>query len=157
NEAGKSTALRAIRALLYGVPPQSQDTFLTEGKDIRISATLSNNEHRIEVVRRKGRKNTLLSTGGEAVPETVLDEYLCGVNEALFSAMFGLDHETLRQGAHALLALEGRVGETLFGAGLGTNSVRRMLARFRAEADEIFTAKGRSRRINQEVAEVRKA
>ncbi len=157
NEAGKSTALRAIRALLYGVPQQSQDTFLFEGKDVRISGTLLSDGERLEMVRRKGRKNTLLSPLGDALPESVLRPFLGGVDEALFNSMFGLDHESLRQGAHALLALEGKVGETLFGAGLGSNSVRRMLARFRAHADEIFTSKGRSKRINQEIAQLRQA
>lgn len=157
NEAGKSTALRAIRALLFGVAVQSPDTFVHAGKDIRIGALLSHGQEQLYVVRRKGRLNTLLSADGEPLGEDALAPLLHGVDERLFDAMFGLNHETLRQGAQSLLALEGRVGPSLFEAGFGIAHLRKLLDRFRGEADELFTARGRSKRLNQEIAKVRQA
>lgn len=157
NEAGKSTTLRAIRGLLFGVPVQSSDTFLHAAKDIRIGAVLSRDSERLSVVRRKGRINTLLDPAGEVLDDGVLDGFLQGVDAALFDSMFGLDHESLREGAQALLALEGKLGATLFEAGFGTAHLRQLLERFRDQADELFTLRGRSKRLNLEIARVRKA
>jgi uncharacterized protein YhaN len=157
NEAGKSTTLRAIRGLLFGVPLQSSDTFLHAAKDIRIGADLTRDSERISVVRRKGRINTLLTPAGEALPDSALDPFLQGVDAAQFDSMFGLNHESLREGAQALLALEGKLGATLFEAGFGTAHLRQLLERFREQADELFTLRGRSKRLNVEVAKVRKA
>lgn len=157
NEAGKSTTLRAIRGLLFGVPLQSSDTFLHAAKDIRIGAEISRGSERLTVVRRKGRLNTLLSPSGEVLDDAVLGAFLQGVDSTLFDAMFGLDHESLRQGAQALLALEGKLGATLFEAGFGTAHLRQLLERFREQADELFTLRGRSKRLNVDIAKVRKA
>ena len=133
NEAGKSTALRAIRGLLFGVPVQSQDTFVHTGKDIRVGAVLVNAEQRLEVVRRKGRKHTLLNAQGEALDDDALRPWLGGVDETLFNAMFGLDHTGLRAGAESLLALGGKPGATLYGASLGTAHLRTTLPTDRFE------------------------
>lgn len=157
NEAGKSTALRAIRAALFGVPVQSTDTFVHAPKDIRVGFEVSEGAERCAFVRRKGRTNTLLSPTGEALDEGQLTRFLHGVDQTLFDSMFGLNHESLRKGAEALLALEGKLGATLFEAGFGTAHLRSLLATFREQADDIFTSRGRSKRLNVEVAKVRKA
>lgn len=157
NEAGKSTTLRAIRGLLFGVPLQSADTFLHAAKDIRIGAELSRDSDRLAVVRRKGRINTLLTPAGEVLADGSLDTFLQGVDSALFDSMFGLNHESLREGAQALLALEGKLGATLFEAGFGTAHLRQLLDRYRDQADDLFTLRGRSKRLNLEIAKVRKA
>lgn len=157
NEAGKSTALRAIRSALFGVPVQTGDTFLHAAKDVRIGLEVSAGSERLAFVRRKGRANTLLSPSGEVLNEAALGRFLGSVDQTLFDSMFGLNHESLRQGAQALLALEGKLGETLFEAGFGTAHLRSLLQSFRDEAEEIFTARGRSKRLNVEIARVRKA
>lgn len=157
NEAGKSTTLRAIRSLLFGVPVQSSDTFVHAAKDIRIGAELSHGEQRLRVVRRKGRTNTLLTPEGDALDDQVLTPFLQGVDQTLFDSMFGLDHESLRQGAQALLALEGKLGATLFEAGFGTAHLRTLLHSLRQQAEDLFTARGRTKPINLEIARVRKA
>lgn len=168
NEAGKSTALRAIRSLLFGVPQQSADTFVHAGKDIRLGAELSRvvlgsdgaplgEVERLAFVRRKGRVNTLLSPTGEVLEEKELARFLGGVDQKLFDSMFGLNHETLRQGAQSLLALEGKLGATLFEAGFGTAHLRQLLQSLREQAEELFTARGRSKRLNVEIGNVRKA
>jgi hypothetical protein len=73
NEAGKSTALRAITGLLYGIPRLSGDDHVHKKRDLRIGATLINDDGaRLEVVRRKGQKSTLLSPSGEALGDGVL-------------------------------------------------------------------------------------
>ena len=159
NEAGKSTALRAIRGLLFGIEQQSGDVYLHASKDVRVGGVLFDelSGERLHVVRRKGRKNTLMRADGTALDEALLEPYLAGVDERLFNAMFGLDHESLRSGAQALLQGEGRLGESLFSAGSGLRVVRRLLAELNDQADLLYTPKARSRRLNQEINEVREA
>src|SRR5690606_5922318 len=41
--------------------------------------------------------------------------------------------------------------------GFGTAHLRQLLERFREQADELFTLRGRSKRLNVEIAKVRKA
>lgn len=159
NEAGKSTALRAVSALLFGVPITSHDTFLHSGPDIRIGAVLERPDgSRLRVVRRKGRKNTLLDAEGTPLDEeSSLGPLLGSVDETLFKSMFGLDHETLRLGARELLSGRGRVSESLFGAGAAGHT-HRLLVDLRDQAEALFTSRGRGRkRINQQIAEVRDA
>lgn len=159
NEAGKSTALRAIRGLLFGIEQQSADVYLHAGKDLRIGGVLWDEarQKRWHVVRRKGRKNTLMAPDGTALDEACLEPFLGGIDERLFSSMFGLNHETLRSGAQALLQGEGRLGESLFSAGSGLSAVRRLLAELNEQADQLYTPKARSRRLNQEINDVREA
>ncbi len=154
NEAGKSTALRAIRSFLYGIPHQSRDTFVHAGSELRLGAELCTESGDVLcAVRRKGRKNTLLAPDGAPIAESQLQSLT--VDENLFGAMFGLDHETLRHGAQELL--EGKAGESLFGAAIGTASVRRLRSRLNDAADELFTAKGRNKQINQRINDLRAA
>lgn len=160
NEAGKSTALRAVANLLFGVPEKSADTFLHPGPELRIGAVLEDEQGRQHAfVRRKGRKNTLLDRQGSPLDEaSTLAPLLGSVDETLFRSMFGLDHETLRLGARELLAGAGSVSESLFGAGVGGGHTHRLLRDLRDQAEALFTTRGRGRkRINQEIAEVREA
>ena len=138
NEAGKSTALRAIAGLLFGIPKNTTDAHLHAMPHLRIGATLEGDHGEIlRVVRRKGNTSTLLDPAGAPVDEASLRRLLGGVNEELFGRMFGLDHETLRQGAQALLLGRGDVGESLFGASLGSE-VHDVLRGLDAEASALF-------------------
>lgn len=60
NEAGKSSALRALRHLLYGIPERSPDAFRHPFAKMRIGAVLKSARGDVlEVLRRKGRGSTL--------------------------------------------------------------------------------------------------
>ena len=60
NEAGKSSMLRAIRALLYGIEEKTQDNFLHENSTLRVGGVLLAEENRrLAIMRRKGRKSTV--------------------------------------------------------------------------------------------------
>ena len=127
NEAGKSTALRALTSLLYGIPERTGDTH-THGGQLRVGAQLLDaSGHAHDIVRKKGRKATLLDASGEPIAEEILTRMLGGVSEPVFRGVFGLDHEGLRGGAQALLAGEGDLGESLFDAAGGTRSVHVVL------------------------------
>ncbi len=86
NEAGKSTALRAISGLLYGIEETTTDDHLHSKADLRIGAVISKDKEHIEIIRRKGRKNTLLDKDEKPIDESLLSsKYLNGVSKELFT------------------------------------------------------------------------
>ena len=68
NEAGKSSALRALTSLFYGIAAQSSDDFIHSYKDLKIGATLLHSDGtELTVYRRKGNTKTLLDSNNEPV------------------------------------------------------------------------------------------
>lgn len=157
NEAGKSTALRSIVGLLYGIPHRTGDAHRHRTTDLRIGAVIEHGEQVLDVVRRKGRTKTLLDREEEPLDDAVLLSALGGVPEPLYRRMFGLDHRSLREGAEAMLRGEGGLAESLFDAG-GAGGTRQVLNRLREEADGIFLPRGKNQSIAvtlQSVGELR--
>ena len=64
NEAGKSTALAAIEDMLFGISTRSPYGVLHDYSAMRIGALLQNGTEALEIVRRKGSKDTLLDADG---------------------------------------------------------------------------------------------
>ena len=156
NEAGKSTALRAIRGLFYGIPVNTNDAHMHKMNELLVGATVSNNGTSLDILRRKGAKNTLLDAeSGNAISEVALRGMLGGVDEATFGAMFGLDHESLRSGAEALLRGGGSVGEGLFDAGVGGRGIQQVLGELNREAEELYKPRGKRQRINETLRAVK--
>ena len=152
NEAGKSTALRAIRGLLYGIPHITPDAHLHHNTNLRVGGRLAGRgDAALALVRRKGRVKTLRDPDDNPLDDAALAPVLGGVTEELFRTSFGLTHETLRQGAEALLQGKGDVGQSLFGAGLGGPGLHQLLPTLRQEADEIFTPQARTRPLNEAI------
>src|SRR5690606_6226897 len=115
NEAGKSTALRAVRDLLFGIPENTRDAHRHPGPDLKLGATLERSGgETLMIVRRKKRKDPLRDGEDRPLPEAALLPYLSGLTREVFEAKFGLDHERLQSGGRALLAGKGQLGESLF-------------------------------------------
>lgn len=149
NEAGKSTARRALTALLFGIPQRTPDGHKHALTDLRIGGVLrASDGSTASFVRRKGAKKTLLDPDGTALDEHALAHLLGGIDETAFAAAFALDHETLRRGAEALLAGHGAVGESLFDAGIGGRGVRALLAQLEDEQRGIFVPNGSKPELN---------
>ena len=145
NEAGKSSLLRSIRALLFGIHAQTADNFLHGYTQMRIAAELEKQDGSIRIFqRRKGNKNTLLDERDASIQEAELKDFLGGVDDAYFDSMFGLGSSELRQGADALLHGEGRLGEALFSASLGGTPVDKVLQSLEAEAALLFRGRAGS-------------
>ncbi len=159
NEAGKSSALRAIGDLLYGIPVRTTDDFRHQMKEMRIGAALVGavDSGSLEIVRRKGSGVTLLAPGGEPIDEAVLGRLLGGVDRRLFEAQFGLSHSRLVQGGEDLLAGRGNLGQALFGAGTGSTGVTRLLAELQAEADALFRPRGSTQAVNAAIGKIEDA
>ncbi len=143
NEAGKSSLLRAIRDLLFGIHGQSADNFRHDYKNLRIRGGVSNRAgERLVFQRRKGNKNTLLDAAGNQLPDTALAPFLGSVDQNYFSTMFGLGGAELREGARQLLSADGEVGNALFSASLGGTPIQKVLAALTEESERLF--KGRA-------------
>lgn len=143
NEAGKSSLLRAIRDLLFGIHGQSPDNFLHPYKHLRLAGEIANRSgDRLAFQRRKGNKNTLLDRDGNPMPDSALLPFLGSVDQAYFSAMFGLGSTELREGARQLLRGEGEIGNALFSASMGGTPVQRVLESLTEESERFF--KGRA-------------
>ncbi|MCL2725389.1 MAG: AAA family ATPase [Polyangiaceae bacterium] len=151
NEAGKSTTLRAITGLLYGIDVRTRDAHVHKPADLRIGGALVGDDGEpIRVVRLKRNVDPLLDANGKRMDEAKLLHLLRGVTEETFRQAFGLDHETLKKGAEALLAGRGDLGESLFDASVGAGGdVQRLLAELSDAADSIYRPRGSTRPLNE--------
>lgn len=151
NEAGKSSALRAITDLRFGIPVRSPDNFVHAYGDLRISGVFVDEDgEQIGLCRRKGRGRTLSGfdpTIGAEQP--LLPEHeralTGGLERGEFEAMFGLDHTRLREGGRRLLQGEGELGSALFEASAGTRGIAALLTALDDDAKQLFNPHGRSR------------
>jgi uncharacterized protein YhaN len=161
NEAGKSSSLRGLKALLFGIPARTTDNFRYENKDLRIRGTLrSHDGHELAVIRRKGNKNTLLSPDGGQLVDNVLAPFLHGVSTEVFEMLFGIDHEALVRGGQEILEQKGEVGQALFAASMGSAALHSVLEQLESEADALFKPRGSTQAINanlKEYAELQKS
>lgn len=142
NEAGKSTVLRAIEDLLYGIPGQSPDNFRYSYGDMRLTAVLAGPEGELMLSRRKGNKNTLLDDKDRPVPEPLLAEYLCAVPRKTFGDAFGFDYRRVLEGRDALREGKGDLAESLFQTGTGITNLRAVLNSLEAEKSKLFLPHG---------------
>lgn len=154
NEAGKSTTLRAITGLLYGIDTRTLDAHVHKPAELRVGGVLVGDDGaRLEVVRRKGVSkggpNTLLDEAGQALDEARLQRLLRGVGEDTFKNAFGLDLTRLHQGAKALLDGGGDVGGSLFDASVGGGGdARGLLAHLNDEADKLYKPRAAAPALN---------
>jgi len=160
NEAGKSTLLRALIAWLFGIPSRTNDNYLHLGPQLRIGGKLrlSGGEY-IEFVRRKGTRGTLLKPGTDAfLDDSVLSPYLPGgIDENLFTKLYGIDHDGLVAGGRELLNQSGDLGQALFSAAVGTAGLRRILSELQNGAEELFKPRGSRQYVNQAISGFREA
>jgi uncharacterized protein YhaN len=160
NEAGKSTTLRAISGLLYGIDTRTADAHVHKPNELRIGGTLLGDDGaRVRVVRRKGVSkggpNTLLDERGGPLDEAVVQKLLRGVSEETFRHAFGLDHDTLQLGAKALLEGRGDVGGSLFDASVGGGGdARSLLAHLVEEADSLYKPRATAPALNAALKEL---
>ncbi len=86
NEAGKSSALRALRRMLFGIPVRKSDSFLHPNPRLRIGARLVRSDGvEIEFVRRKGQSKTLRGPDDETLLD---DDALVGLLADLLERLY---------------------------------------------------------------------
>ena len=160
NEAGKSSALRAMTDLRFGIPQQSPDNFLHPHPEMRVGGEfVDRSGARHALMRRKGRLNTLYRTDFadphaqplDAAPPELEALLSCGLSREEYEFGFAVDHRRLREGGKALLEGKGEVGAALFEASAGVQSIPRILERLDLSARRFFMpgARARNARINE--------
>ena len=142
NEAGKSTVRSAVGDLLFGIPSRSTLNFLHEYGSMRLGAVLERDGEVLEVRRRKGSRDTLLTADDKRIPagEQALRPFLQGADRTFFERMFSLDHLRLREGGREILHGHGDdAAEKLFAAGSGIQGLQRRLSDLETEATSLWT------------------
>lgn len=157
NESGKSTSLRAITSLLFGMPHSSEDNYLHTNTRLRVGGLLVDRSgNTLECVRRRGRKGTLRDAAdAQPLDEGVLHEMLGGVDRDAFCARFGLSHDELTAGGEAILQGDGDLGEILFAAGAGVGRLRDIQSELDEASGKLFAPRA-SRTINVAISELDK-
>jgi exonuclease SbcC len=164
NEAGKSSALRAIAGLRFGIPRTSEDKFLHDYKQMRIGGVFvdaSGKEY--SLMRRKGTVNTLkyadFNLGNLESDDPVAAEIerllTAGLSADDYHSVFSLDHDSMRKGGRALAKGEGEIGAALFEASSGVENVTKILAELDAKARSHYSpaAQTKNARINMALSE----
>nr|WP_315227677.1 AAA family ATPase [uncultured Albidiferax sp.] len=143
NEAGKSSALRAMADLRFGIPLRSADNFVHDGPNkLLLTAVLEDASGQpVAVARRKKTKDPLTqadpTTGlplATPVSAAVAQALTGGMDRAAFERSFGLDHARLRKGGEELLKGEGELGAALFEASAGLQGIKALQASLQDDA-----------------------
>jgi uncharacterized protein YhaN len=150
NEDGKSTTLRAVRSLLYGIGERPRDAYrFSDYSQLRVGGTLCRKSgEEISFIRRKTRKSPLLKAGTEEpLPDDTLEPFVGGVDEDEFSKRYGIDHAELVEGGRGIRDQTGDIGKALFSAATGTASIKRILEKLVSDASELFRPRAPKTRI----------
>jgi len=156
NEAGKSTLLRGISSLFFGVPTRTPDVHSCKTSELRIGATISDSEKSFSFRRRKGTSGTLLNLNDGQIHEGAVTGFLRELDRERFEQFFGLNHQRLRAGGEELLRGKGDIGSALFQAA-GLLDLRKLLEGLDAEARELFSPKSRTKVISCAIDEYKQA
>lgn len=148
NEAGKSTCLEAISDFLFSIPKNTQrgSLFGYDGMRIRASMLMADGST-VTLKRRKGNGKTLADLSGTALDDTVLAPVLGAITRERFETLFGLNHETLRNGGERLLHADGDIGRLIVEAGGGLRTLVSRLEGIDSEADKLFDTRRSVNRV----------
>lgn len=139
NEAGKSTALRALSRFFFGFEHKSSDAFLHRNKHLAVGVQLVLPDgETLELTRWKRRKNDLVDETNQPVDPGFMTRIMSGMNQEMFASLFGISHNTLRLGGNDLLRSGGHLGRTLFAAASGIMHLREMQNKLQDNMDILF-------------------
>ena len=149
NEAGKSSALRALKALLFGIARNTADDFIHGSDLLSVGAVLETvNGSSLELQRWKKSPHLRDKNNKALADSSLLTQCLNGMDVTSFERFYGLDYEELQSGSKMLLQEKGNVGTSIFSAGLGALDVRKVLDELEEKAAELFKSKAKNPTIN---------
>jgi uncharacterized protein YhaN len=160
NEAGKSTSLRALIDWLFGIQTRTPYSFLHANPQLRIGGELQRLDgQKLEFIRRKGNKDTLLKyAGSEPLDESLFSQFFpAGMDETLFTKLWGIDHGRLIAGGEELLKQSGDLGQALFSAAVGTANLRKILEQMQNSAENIFKPRKTKATLNKAISDYKAA
>ncbi|APW39249.1 hypothetical protein RD110_20205 [Rhodoferax koreense] len=157
NEAGKSSALRAIGDLRFGIPLRSADNFVHDNAQLLLAGVFEQADGTpLALARRKKNKDALTAADpltGEPLLHSpanaaVVQALTGGLDRARFELGFGLDHARLREGGRQLVQGEGELGAALFEASAGLQGVKALLATLQEDAKAYYGPRSAQAVIN---------
>ena len=112
NEAGKSSALRAVRDLLFDFDRQTRAAFERKSSELFVGATLADESGgRLAFLRGKRDKQKLFEPDGRTpLDNTALARFLGNISATAYDSLFALDHARLREGGGEILKGKGDLG-----------------------------------------------
>ena len=154
NESGKTTTLRAIHQFFNEIETRTTDNYLIKNEELRIGARLRPIDGPpVDLIRRKGTKNTLLKSDGlTAADPDILARLLGGMSPSDFVTRFVLDHDRMKAGGLDIVKGGGHLGEMLFSAGTGIGGFRKIRDELETQAADLFKKGGSKPRINEKQA-----
>ncbi|MEA1946257.1 MAG: AAA family ATPase, partial [Thermodesulfobacteriota bacterium] len=157
NEAGKSTALRALIGLFYGFGHIVEDDWLHDYNKLAVGASLNFLDGEVlNLSRYKRRKNDLINDNtGEPFEQTKLDLHLGKMGRENFEHAFGISHYSLRQGVESVLAAGGDLGHALFAATSGLNTLKQVTVKLEDKHNQLFTPR-KQKGINADISQLNK-
>ncbi len=156
NEAGKSSCLRALNSLFFGIPVRTDDNFIHPYDNLLIGGRLDDEEGReITFFRRKKRKADIFDEYDNPLDQSFIDPFFSGLEREMFEALYGIDHEALVRGGEDILDQKGDVGQAIFAAGAGLTSLHTILDELEGEADALFRPQATKKLINKELIKFR--
>jgi uncharacterized protein YhaN len=158
NEAGKSTALRALIGLFYGFGHIISDDWLHDYSKLAVGASLNFlNGEVLNLSRYKRRKNDLIDDDtGEPFEQAKLDLHLGKMGRENFEHAFGISHSSLRQGVESVLAAGGDLGHALFAATSGLNTLKQVTVKLEGKHNLLFTPRKKTAAINVGILQISK-
>jgi uncharacterized protein YhaN len=148
NEAGKSTARRALLAALFGFERDNQDAYRFSRHGLRVGVCLTAANGAALSFVRQGLSN-VVSDEGTVLDGGIVEQFRGGIGRPLYTRLFSVDHDELRTGSEALLGADGEIGRLVFGASLGSGSVAAVLGRLEERAAKLFQERGRAQEIHR--------
>lgn len=141
NEAGKSTLMRFIRAMLFGFRPQDERTAGPNPTPIRCDGALriekAGREHLVRRISSPGTRGRLLIDGVEdpIKTESLMKNLLGGITEPIYENIFAIGLNELQE----LATLDGEeVARHIYGISLGIDGERILKAYTGSENDGKF-------------------
>jgi uncharacterized protein YhaN len=157
NEAGKTSALEALRSLLYGISHQTSFGFLHGMSKLKLGAALGNGSgETLEVVRHKRNKNPLTAPDGSPVRQEDLLGFLNGVPEEVFTTVFALTLTELEKGGKNLIRGEGDIGQALYSARSGQDTAA-VLTTLEERQRDLYLRTGTRPLLNTALSDHRKS
>jgi len=146
--------MRALHALFFGFPVRTGDDFIHPYNQLLVGGCLQGGDgQELTFFRRKKTKNSLFDQHDNQLDPEVLNPFLHGLEQELFTNLYGINHETLVRGGQGILDQQGEVGQALFAAGTGLASLKSIVDELEGEGDSLFRPRGSSQAITATLAQ----
>lgn len=147
NESGKSSLLRAISNLLYGIHHSTSENFRHDYAKLLLQAQLIHSSgHALSIQRRKTTSSKQLTDAeGAPVSQMQLDSFIGNLSKENFHSLFGLGAEELQQGNEMLLSTGGALADAVAAASSGSQHLSKAVASLYEQSEEIYKSRGKAR------------